>query len=222
MQAADSQVKSARAALQQARINLGYCKLYASMDGVILSRDIEPGTLAGPGVTAFQLADTSEVKAVFGVSDAVVKDLKLGEPLAIKTHAYPNNSFPGTVTRIAPNADPTTRVFDIEVTIPNNDGRLKTGMVASLRLDHTLAQDNSAPTVPLNSIVKLPGEPDRFAVFVVEQQSGNATAHLRDVQLGSIVGNEVAVIDGVQPSDLVIVRGASIVSDGQPVKVIPR
>jgi len=126
-QAADSQLKSARAALEQAKINLGYCKLYAPMDGLILSRDIEPGTLAGPGVTAFEIADTDEVKAVFGVSDSVVKDLRMGEPLSIKTRAYPNESFPGTISRIAPNADPTTRVFDIEVTIANADGRQEPG-----------------------------------------------------------------------------------------------
>lgn len=218
---AEAQVDSARAAVQQARINVGFCKLYAPMDGVILQRQIDPGTLASPGVTAFTMADTREVKAVFGVPATVVKKLQLGQRLTIKTEAYAKREFAGTLTSIAPNADPTTRVFNIEVTIPNEDGRLKTGMVASLSLDQSLA-NGDVLTVPLDALVKLPGQPDRFGIYVVEQHDGYPVARLHDVELGSVIGNEVAITGDTKLGDQVIIRGASIVTNGARVNVIPQ
>ena len=220
---AESQVESARAGLDQAKINLGLCKLYAPMDGVILDRGIEVGTLAGPGTSAFKIADTREVKAVFGVPDTVAKKLQLGQHLSIRSDAYAKQLFTGTITRIAPDADPTTRLFAIEITIPNNEGRLKTGMIASLAVDQQqVAAAQDTITVPLNALVKLPGEPDRFAVYVVEQQDGNSIARLHDVQLGGVVGNDIAIAGNVKLGDQVVVRGANIVSDGTRVNVIPQ
>jgi len=219
---AESKVESAQAAVQQAKINLGFCKLYAPMDGVILKRGIEDGTLAGPGTSAFTMADTRQVKAVFGVPDTVAKKLQLGQRLSIRTDAYAKREFSGTITRIAPDADPTTRLFAIEITIPNADGRLKTGMIASLGLDQQIANSQDTITVPLNALVKLPGEPDRFAVYVVEQQNGSSIARLRDVQLGAVIDNEVAIEGDVKLGEQVVVRGASIVSDGARVNVIPQ
>jgi multidrug efflux system membrane fusion protein len=220
---AESQVGSARASVEQAKIDLGLCKLYAPMDGVILQRGIEVGTLAGPGTTAFTMADTKEVKAVFGVPDTVAKNLQLGQHLSINTDAYAKQPFTGTITRIAPDADPTTRLFAVEITIPNGDGRLKTGMIASLGLDQQrVASSPSAITVPLNALVKLPGQPDRFAVYVVEQQNGNAIARLHNVELGAVIGNQVAIAGDVKLGDQVVVRGANIVSNGARISVIPQ
>ena len=73
---AQAQVSQSQAALRQVQINLSYCKLFAPMDGVILARSIEIGSLAEPSALAFRLADTSEMKAVFGVSDIEVAGFK--------------------------------------------------------------------------------------------------------------------------------------------------
>ena len=219
---AESQVESAQAAVQQAKINLGFCKLYAPMDGVILDRQIEDGALAGPGTSAFTMADTKSVKAVFGVPALVAKKLQLGQHLSIRTDAYAKQDFSGVITRIAPDADPTTRLFAIEITIPNGDGRLKTGMVASLRLDDQIAAPQDTITVPLDALVKLPGQPDRFAVYLIEQQNGETIVRLHDVQLGPVIGNEIAIDGDVKLGEQVVVRGSNIVSDGARVNVIPQ
>lgn len=215
-----SEVQAEQATLKRAQINLGYCKLMSPMDGVILSRNIEVGSLVSPSVTAFQVADTRSMKAVFAVPDVLVSQLKTGSPLTLITEAVAGVSFGGTITRISPNADQTTRVFDVEVTIPNDRGLLRTGMVASLKLGG--AQAASEFTVPISSVVRPPGQDHGYAVYVADGQGRDSAARLRVVQLGDIVGDQIAVSRGLKAGDRVIVRGAGIVTDGQQIRIVPQ
>jgi RND family efflux transporter MFP subunit len=220
-QSAQSQVAQSEAALKQAQINLGYCKLTSPMDGVILGRGIEIGSLAVPGTVAFQVADTSDMKAVFGASDIQVGQLKQGQSQTLTTEAIPGVQLIGTITRIAPNADPTTRIFDVEITVPNKDGKIRTGTIASLKIAGATAPMSTEATLPLNAIIRPPNDQKDFAVYVVEEKAGKTLAQLRKVRLGDIVGNEITVSSGVQIGDRVIVRGATMVTEGVEVRIIP-
>jgi RND family efflux transporter MFP subunit len=220
-QSARSEVEQSKAALKQAEINLGYCNLTSPIDGVVLDRRIEVGTLAEPNTLAFDVANTAEMKAVFGISDIEVGRIKQGSLQTLSADALPGVSLIGKVTRIAMNADPTTRTFDVEVTLPNKDGRLRPGMIASLQLADTSASRAVALTLPLNAIVRPPHDSTGFAVYVVEDRDGKTLAHLRNVNLGEIVGNEIRVSNGVVAGDRVIVRGATMVSEGTEVRIIP-
>jgi RND family efflux transporter MFP subunit len=220
-QSSQSQVAEAQASLKQAQINLGYCKLISPMDGMILARGIEMGSLAAPSIVAFQLADTSAMKAVFGGSDIQVAQLKQGQAQTLTTEAIPGGQLVGTITRIAPNADPTTRIYDVEITVPNKDGKIRAGMIASLKIPGAGPALSAGATLPLNAIVRPPDDQKDFAVYVVEEKAGRSLARLRKVRLGDIVGNEIAVSSGVQLGDQVIVRGATMVTDGTEVQVMP-
>jgi RND family efflux transporter MFP subunit len=218
---AQAQVNQSRAALRQVQINLGYCKLIAPMDGVILARSIEVGSLAEPNVLAFRLADTNEMKAVFGVSDIEVAGFKAGQTETLVSDALPGKRITGKITRIDPEADPTTRVFDVEVTVPNSDGRVRSGMIATLDVAQPSLPGAEPSTLPLAAIVRSPQNPQELAVYVAEDQSGRTIARLRRVNLGPIVGNEIAVSSGVRTGEQVIIRGATMVTDGSEVRVIP-
>jgi multidrug efflux system membrane fusion protein len=192
--------------------------LRSPMDGIVLKRLIEVGSLVGPGTPGFVIADTSKVKVLFGAPDAVVRGLKPQQPVTITTAAYPNESFAGRITSLAPAASPGSLVFDVEVTIPNPGGKLKPGMVASFELD--AARAAAQPTVPLAAILRSRARPDGYALFVVEDQNGAARARMREVTLGDMVATGVTVASGVRAGDRVIVSGATIVADGEAVEVI--
>jgi multidrug efflux pump subunit AcrA (membrane-fusion protein) len=123
---------------------------------------------------------------------------------------------------VAPSADATSRVFEVEVTIPNPDGRLKSGMIASLEVGGAAVPASAAtPLVPLNAVVRPPGEATGYAVFVVQGESTRPTARLRRVQLGDVTGNLIRVTGGLQGGERVIVRGATLVVDSQHIRIIP-
>lgn len=222
LQTAQAQVHQEEAALKQAQLNVGYCDLASPMDGMILDRKIEVGTLVAPNTVAFQVADISDMKAVFGVSDMHVAQLKQGQTQALSCEAIPGTELSGKITRVAPNADLTTRIFDVEVTVPNKAGKIRSGMVASLQLGDAGSSPSAVTAaLPLNAIVRPPHDQNDFAVYVVEDNNGKNFAHLRKVQLGNIVGNEILVSSGVKLGDRVILRGATMVGEGDEVKIIP-
>ena len=103
-------------------------------DGVVLSRSVEVGTLASAGTVGFTLADLTRVKAVFGVPDRWSQRVPVGAPLQVTSDAFPGVEFPGRVTAVSPSADAQSRVFSVEVTIPNADRRLKAGMIATVEV----------------------------------------------------------------------------------------
>jgi multidrug efflux system membrane fusion protein len=217
--AAYAKYTASRARQSQAAISLADATLRSPIDGVILKRSVEVGSLAGPSAPAFVVADTRIVKVVFGVPDVIVSGLKLGGRLTIQAEAMPGRTLEGRITRISPSADPNSRVFEVEAALPNPDGRMKVGMLATLRLGEGAAQ--SALFVPLASVIRPAGDSAGYAVYVVQDSAGAAAARLRRVTLGDVSGNLIAVREGVRAGERVIVRGSTIVADGQTVRVAP-
>lgn len=220
--ASTARVEGGRAALESAQISLRDASLVAPARGVVLSRSVEVGTLAGVGTTGFTIADLTSVKAVFGVPDMVVARVPVGATLPVTSEAFGPNEFPGRVTAVSPSADPQSRVFNIEVTIPNPRGQLKAGMIASVEVPPASAPDIApgSPTVAVSAVVKSKN-PGAFAVFVAEGKDETAVARLRDVRLGRVSGNRVAIDSGLEVGARVVVSGASLLTDGDPVRVIP-
>jgi multidrug efflux system membrane fusion protein len=140
-----------------------------------LKRAVEAGTLVSAGTLGFTVADTTSVKFVFGAPDVLLGKLRLGMPLGVHVDAL-GGDVDGSITRIAPSADPKSRVFEIEITIPNADGRLK---------------------------------------------NGETVAHVRDVTLGAMVGNEVQVLGGLQKGERIVSMGAPLLVDGARVRILP-
>jgi len=219
-QVAKAQVEGALAKLAQAELNLSYCSLSPPMSGVILKRNIEIGSLVRPETVGFVIADVSSVKVLFGVPDVMLRDVQLGQELGVTTKSFPDTVFVGRVTEIAPAANTRSRIFNVEITIPNSEDLLKPGMIASLNLTHG-ESDLPVVLVPLNSIVRSKADPAGYAVYVVEERDGKTMTRIKNVLLGSVYGNMIAVYEGLELGDKVIVTGATRVLDGEEVTIIP-
>jgi multidrug efflux system membrane fusion protein len=209
------------AQVQEARIALNDAALKAPTAALMLKRKVEVGDLVNQGTVGFTLANTEDVKVVFGISDLMLKHVKLGDHLAITTEALRGREFRGLVTSISPSADPKSRVFDVEITIPNPEQDLKVGMIAAVAVA-TGPAPAALTVVPLTAIVRSRTNPEGYALFVVETQAGKQVARVRDnIELGEVYGNMIAVTRGVKVGEAVIITGATLVADGQAVRVIP-
>ena len=216
---AQGSLMTAQAALSQAQQALSDCELRAPTDGTILSRNVEIGALVAGGTPGFTFGDIHLLKAVFGVPDTVLSQVKLGKKQAVMTESYPQE-FYGQITSVSPQADQKSRTFQVEVTLPNEKELLKAGMVATLNLGEAKLP-HPALVVPLSAIVSVNDGSKAFSVFVVNQENGKDMARRRNVQPGGAYGNKVAILNGVSLGERVISNGATMVVDGQAVRIIP-
>ena len=212
--------KGAQAVVQETQIPLHDTELRSPLNGVVLEKSVEKGTLVSSGDKAFVVADTSSVKAVFGVADVAVAEMKLGRTLSVESETMPGKEFQGQITAVFPAADSKSRAFNVEVTIANPDYLLRPNMIVSLRVGGKQAT-TAQPVVPLNAVIKSKSNANGYAVMVVTEEGGQQLARLRDVKLGESFGNAVAVAEGLKPGDRVITTGGTMVNDGDQVKVIP-
>jgi len=220
--AAYAKYQSDQAQHDQASQSLSDCSLRAPLDGYVLKRSIEVGSLVAAGTPAISVGDVRAVKVVFGVPDVLVGSMRLGAPQGVTVEAVPGTLFRGKITRVAPSADAASRVFEVEVTLPNPEGMLKAGMIASLEVATVAGlADATGRLVPLNAVVRPPGSATGYAVFVVEEAGGRSRARLRRVSLGDVSGNLIHVREGLEGGERVIVRGATLAVDSQDVRIIP-
>jgi RND family efflux transporter MFP subunit len=221
-EAADARVTAARADLQLAAISLQDCALVAPSTGVLLERKIEVGSLVSAGSVGFVLGDVSSVKARFGIPDTMIAAVKLGDAIGVMVEAMAGMSYDGRVTAIAPAADAQSRVFDVEVTIPNREGQLRPGMIGTVAVGSGAAALTARQvlTVPLTAIVKSEAGVGKYAVLIVEKQGDHEIARLRHVELGDVVGNGITVVSGIAEGDRVVVSGATLLVDGEAVRVV--
>jgi multidrug efflux system membrane fusion protein len=216
---ARARVDGARALISEAEYALADTAIAAPISGTVFRRNIEVGMLVGPGTPGFTLADTSSVKIVFGAPDVLLSKLKPGLPLEVTTEVYPDVRFPAHINRIAPAADMKSRVFDVELIIPNQGNRLKAGMTVSIEVgEKTFA--HPVPVVPLPAIVNSGGARD-YSVFVVHDQGERTTVQRRSVQLGNAFGNRIAVTSGLNAGENVVLSGATLIREGETVRVVP-
>jgi RND family efflux transporter MFP subunit len=212
-------VSGAQAQLSEANVALAYCSLKAPFNGWIVSRNVDLGTLVGPATNGFTLADTQSVKAVFGVPDTSISRVRLGQHLAITTDSF-SQPFAGRVSAISPAADPKSRVFSVEVTVPNPHDRLKSGMIASLALEGSQLP-HSLLAVPLAAVIRDPERASGFAVMIAEGNGDTSTARLRAVELGDVYGNMIAAKGGLTGGESVITNGVGLIKNGDKVRILP-
>jgi len=210
---ATAQESAAAAALSTAELAKADTVLIAPYTAHLLQRSIEVGSLVSPGQAAFTLGDTSTVKAVFGVPDSSVIGLKRSDTVPLSVEAVPGE-FSARITSIAAAGDPSTRLFLVEASLPNLNGALRPGMIATVYLR---ASGSAQPVavVPLSAIVRSKEESGGFSLMVVRMNRARSQA----VTLAATYGDQIAVA-GVQPGELVVSTGASLLAEGDRVEVI--
>jgi multidrug efflux system membrane fusion protein len=217
--ASQEELKSARALTSEAEIALRDTSLIAPFDGDIVKKAVELGAFVGPGVPAFALAKTDTVKIVVGVPDTVVRSVSVGQAVEVGIDAFPTRTFHARVSRMSSAADAITRNFEVEVAIPNRDHLLKVGMIGSLQLVTAEGGSQaSALLVPLSAVVQ--AKDGKYGVFVVSSSSSGDVARLHSVEIGSVTGTDITVLNGLAPGDRIITTGANLLKDGQPVEVL--
>ena len=131
----------------------------------------------------------------------------------------PARSHDDADQRIAPQADPKSRVFPVEVTLANENGAIKPGMIGSLTLSST-TKPSVRLVIPLSAVIRAPGNPHGFGVFRIEQKDGKTFASAQPVEIGETFGNTIEVTSGVAKGDRIVALGGELLQNEQEIRVL--
>ncbi|HLX96464.1 MAG TPA: efflux RND transporter periplasmic adaptor subunit [Verrucomicrobiae bacterium] len=207
--AAQSKFHVADAAAAAAKSLLDYTRVTAPFDGVITRKYADVGDLAAPGKPLLEMEDARDLQLETDVPEAVIGHLALGDRLEVHVSGI-SNELAGTVSEIAPSADPNSHTFLVKLDLPSAPG-LRAGQFSRVAVP---VGKTSALRVPATAVWQR-GEIE--LVFVVA--SGHA--QLRIVKTGKRVGDEVELVSGVDAGEPVVTEGAAQLLDGQPVILQP-
>jgi multidrug efflux system membrane fusion protein len=125
-------LEAARAELRKTEIDLANTEIKAPFDGVIAEQRIEVGNYVEIGTVAFSIVDLDPIELAGYVTEKQVIAIAPGSP--VRARLLNGIELEGTLTYIAPTADPATRTFRIEIAVPNPDMAVLEGLTATLRL----------------------------------------------------------------------------------------
>jgi RND family efflux transporter MFP subunit len=215
-----SRIAEAVAQRRETNVQLEDTELRAPFRGVVLARNVEKGSLAVIGGTAFVLADIDQVKLTFAVPDIQLPQLHLGLQIPVRVDVLSTESFIGTVTMISPAADPQSSTFQIEVTIGNPTHQIRPGMIASVGVPSSAAPDASTlAIVPISALIPNTNG-HTYSLFVLREEGGKTFARRQTVKIGRIEGNNVTIRSGLRSGLKVVLEGNNDLVDGEAVSEI--
>ncbi len=219
---AASRIEAQQAVVAQQQKRLSDTDVRSPITGAVLSRQVDIGSYVESGAALFELGDLSTIKITVQVSELDLDQLSLGQPAQVKLDAFSSEgSISGRITQIAPLADAASRLLPVEVTIPNLNGQIGSGLLARVQLDtsarSTVAASASAGVVVPTSALEV-GE-DEAAVYVVEGEGDTAKAIARSVRIGEQDNDRVEILSGLAPDEAFIVQSDRLLTSGQAIRL---
>ena len=218
IEARRGQVAAALAQTVSARINLGDTNLIAPMPGVIVEKNVEPGSLVAAGTSAFTLDDTRVVKVNFGVPDSMLAHLKLGAAVPVQLEALQGRTLTGRITEIAASANRAVAGLQRRGHSAEPRSLTQGGHDRRIRIEQANAQN--VPVVPLTALMTAESGSNSYSVFTVEERDGKQFAQLKSVRVGETYGKSVVIDEGLTPGERIIVNRTNQLSDRSPIRVI--
>jgi RND family efflux transporter MFP subunit len=209
VRATEAQVKQREAALGLTQKRLGDTTVKASLAGLIAKRHVAAGEYVKDNTPLFTIVVANPLKYVGTVPERQAPDLRAGQTVRLGVEAFGARVFTGSVTRVAPAVDVSTRTLTIEARVPNAEGVLWPGFFA--RGNILVREDPAAVFVPSEAVTSLAGI---TKVFVIAD--GKAVERL--VKPGTRQGTWVEIPQGVKAGDSVAVTNLGALFNGAPVE----
>lgn len=202
-------LSEARASAAGAQAQINDRLIRAPFSGVLSLRSISEGAIVTSGTPLVTISDISRIKLDFTIPETQLAALRPGLPIRAFASAYPDQPIEGRISVIDPVIDPQSRAVMIRAILPNPGGRIKPGMLLSVRIE---TGNRNALSVPETALLS---EGDNRYVFTVDKESKAVrtavTTGLRD--------NGVVEVKGLPGNARVVTEGVIKVADGRPVSI---
>lgn len=215
-------IKTARAAVESAQLDLGHTRIYAPIEGLVGKTEVKPGNVVGQGATTLltTLSSLDPIQVRFSVNEKVFLDWRrkyeqnpksaegVFELILADGSVHPER---GSIVFADRQVDPATGTILLEVSFPNPQRIVRPGQFARVRFAVEVIPD--ALLVPQRSVQELQAT---YSVFLVGTDN---QAQLRKITIGPRVDTFYVVKDGLKPGEKVVVAGIQKLQNGVPMSV---
>jgi RND family efflux transporter MFP subunit len=212
LESTQGQIDAAQAQLRTAQEELSYTVLTADGPGVVTKKGAEPGEVVQAGKMIVQVARQGPRDAVFDVPEQIIRNGPRDPLVEIALTNDPSVRATGRVREVSPQADATTRTWQVKVGIidPPQAMQLGSTVTGSIKL--------AAPPgveLPASALTEANGQP---AVWLVDPQSHTVT--LREVDVSRYDPGSVVISKGLENGDVVVTAGVQMLHPGQIVRLL--
>ena len=211
--AALADLKAARAAVQALDAQIAQTNVSAPFDGTVTARNVDPGTLASPGMVLMQVAKLDPVYVDAGITGSDLQYVHVGSPLSITADNVPGRSWHTTITYLNQSSLPGTLTYQARAKVANPDVILRGGMVVNVSIDRQ--RKHGVLLAPRGAVFQTDAG---YAMFVIDQ----GKAKLVPVEMGFSNDQQAEVSgEGLKPGVLAIINHSVFLQPGSPVMVVP-
>ena len=220
---AQASVAQARAAVNRAKVNLGFCTITASVSGVIGEIPVRTGDQVSPMTQLTMLSGNTTMYAEFSVTEALVESMVKEGVKAAEVEKYLANLPPATfimkngteyphqgrVISLTGVVNSATGSLTAKVSFPNPDGHLYSGIQGTVVMNFA---EKDVMLVPQNAVVRLQ---DKSQVYKVQADSTATAVEVTTEDTGN--GKDFIITSGLNVGDMIVTTGANNVTEGQKV-----
>ncbi|MBN2554003.1 MAG: efflux RND transporter periplasmic adaptor subunit [Spirochaetales bacterium] len=216
LRVARAELGSARAELRRVEMMIADAVVSAPIDGIVGMRFVEVGEKADQDTLLFTLFNTEIVYAQIEAAETDLQRLRIGQDAELRFEGESQGRAVGRVELISPYINPKTRTARVRVGVDNTQGLYIPGMFVRVRI--FTGQEQACVTIPFSAIISEAEHPaaGRAAVFLIR----GSRCFRREVVLGQRQGDLVAVADGLEAGEELVLDPPGGLRDGTEVEVV--
>ena len=205
-----SKVAQAKSQYEVAKKNLADCRLVAPVSGIIGRKLVGTGETAMPSQAVVSILDISTVKVKVAIPEAEISGFGGNTSSIIKVDAI-NSSFTGGRIEKGVQADALTHTYDIRINVANAERKLLPGMVASVTFGN-IERPSKGLSLPVTAVQR-----KADGSLFVWTIGNDSTAHRATVCTGEVMGNRIAITDGISEGGRIVIEGYQKLSENTKV-----
>jgi membrane fusion protein, multidrug efflux system len=207
------------AQIEEIHASIARKTIRAPFSGILGLRQVNLGQYLSAGAAVVPLQSLDPTYVNFGVPQQDAAQVRVGQTVRITSEAVAGAAFTGRVTAINSIVDEATRNIQIQATLANPAGKLRSGMFVQTEL--LLGASQSAVTLPASAVSYAPYGDSVFVVEDIKNPSGQTYRGVRQqfVKLGPARGDQIAVLSGIKPAEEIVTSGAFKLRNGAAVVV---
>jgi membrane fusion protein, copper/silver efflux system len=179
-------------------------EVLAGSSGIVTNKRVNTGDYVSPGDVLFEVSNLSRVWVLFDAYESDLPFLKKGDAIRFRFQALPDKEFQANIRFIDPVMDAASRVARVRVEIPNQQGLLKPEMFATGMVQANLNQYKNKLVIPSTAVLWT----GKRSVVYVKQPGEEPVFKLREIDLGSNLGNSYIVSGGLEEGEEIVTEGA--------------